>query len=156
MKFLWPIALQTMTFALAMAEVVVPSFGILAMVCVALGAYSWYFIVTRLGHSAIIGFGIADLLLIPVGIKISLSMLSRSPISHKTDLGSGSGLESIDLELQKHVGALALVDAPLRPTGRIRIGEDTFEAQTSGDFADRNTQVKVISVIGSRFQVEKI
>jgi membrane-bound ClpP family serine protease len=156
MKIFWPIALQVMAFAIAMAEVIVPSFGILAILCVAIAAYSWYFILTRLGHGAAIGFGIADLLMIPVGIKLAFHFLSNSPISHKTDLGAGSGLESVDLGLQRHVGVTALVDAPLRPTGKIRIGDEVFEAQTSGDWADRGSQVKVVSVIGSRFQVEKI
>ena len=156
MKILWPIVLQALAFAVAMAEVTIPSFGILAILCAALAAYSWYFILHRLGHGAAIGFGIADLLLIPIGIKLAFHFLSHSPISHRTNLGSGSGLESIDLELQRHIGVTAMVDATLRPTGRIRIGDDLFEAQTSGDFAERGSQVKVVSVVGTRFQVEKI
>jgi membrane-bound ClpP family serine protease len=156
MTFLWPIVLQALAFGIALAEVIVPSFGILAVLCAALAAYSWYFILTRLGHSAAIGFGIADILLIPVGIKLAFYFLGKSPISHRTDLGTGSGLEAADLELQRHVGNHAIVDASLRPTGRIRIGDEVFEAQTSGDFAERGSQVKVISVIGSRFQVEKL
>lgn len=156
MTLLWPIILQALAFAIAMAEVIIPSFGILALVCASLTAYSWHFILTRLGHTAAIGFGIADILLIPIGIKLAFHFLSKSPISHRTDLGTGSGLESVDLELQRHVGFEALVDASLRPTGRIKIGDDVFEAQTSGDFVDRGAKVKVVSVIGSRFQVEKI
>jgi membrane-bound ClpP family serine protease len=156
MKLLWPIVLQALAFAIAMAEVIVPSFGILALICAALAGYSWYIILTRLGHHAAIGFGIADVLLIPVGIKLAFNFLGRSSISHRTDLGSGSGLESVDSELQRHVGVTALVDAPLRPTGKIRIGDEVYEAQTSGDWAERGSQVKVVSVIGSRFQVEKI
>ena len=49
-----------------------------------------------------------------------------------------------------------MVDAPLRPTGKIRMGEEVFEAQTSGEWVERGASVKVVSVIGSRFQVEKI
>jgi membrane-bound serine protease (ClpP class) len=156
MTLLWPIILQALAFAIALAEVIIPSFGILALVCAALAAYSWHFILTRLGTTAAIGFGIADILLIPIGIKLAFYFLSKSPISHRTDLGTGSGLESVDLELQRHVNCEALVDAPLRPTGRIKIGDEVFEAQTSGDFVDRGAKVKVVSVIGSRFQVEKI
>ncbi len=156
MRLIWPIVLQALAFAIAMAEVLLPSFGILAILCAAVGAYSWYFILTRLGHGAIIGFGIADILLIPVGIKLAFHFLSNSPISHKSDLGTGSGLEDLDRSLRRHVGVTALVDAPLRPTGKIRIGEEVYEAQTSGDWAERGSQVKVVSVIGSRFQVEKV
>jgi membrane-bound ClpP family serine protease len=54
------------------------------------------------------------------------------------------------------VGVTAVVDAPLRPTGKIRIGEDVFEAHAAGEWVERGAQVKVLSVSGSRFQVEKI
>ena len=47
------------------------------------------------------------------------------------------------------------VEAALRPTGKIRIGEDVFEAQTAGEFVEKGAQVKVVAVAGSRFQVGK-
>jgi membrane-bound ClpP family serine protease len=156
MKYFWPILLQALAFAVAMAEVVIPSFGILALLCAALGIYSWYFILKELPPTAAIFFGIADAILIPVGIKLAFTFLGRSPISHRTDLGTGSGLESLDQDLHQHVGRTALVDAPLRPTGKIRLGQDVFEAQTAGDWVERGATVKVVSVSGSRFQVEKI
>lgn len=156
MKLILPIALQLMAFGVAFAEVVVPSFGILLVICIALGGYSWYVILTQLPFGYAVAFGIADAILIPIFIKFAFSYLGRSPISHQTDVGKGSGLEGVDKELQMHVGSVALVDAPLRPTGRIKIGDDVFEAQTSGDWVDRGISVKVVSVSGSRYLVEKI
>jgi membrane-bound serine protease (ClpP class) len=156
MKVLWPVALQAMAFGVAFAEVIVPSFGILLILCIALGGYSWFVIATQLPHAARFWFGIADLIAIPLFIKFSFSYLGRSAISHRTDLGKGSGLDAVDRDLQRHVGVTALVDATLRPTGRIRIGEDTFEAQTGGDWVEKGARVKVVSVSGSRFHVEKI
>ena len=98
---------------------------------------------------------VPDLILIPICIRLAFLYLGRSAISHGTDVGHGSGLESLDSKLRQHVGASAVADTPLRPTGRIRIGDDTYEAQTSGDWVERGATVKVISVAGSRFQVEK-
>ena len=156
MKLLWPIALQAMAFAVAFAEVIVPSFGILLIVCIGLGGYSWYIILTRLPGSAAIWFGIADLILIPFFIKYAFRYLGKSGISHQTSLGQGSGLETLDRDLGRHVGATAAVDADLRPTGRIRIGEEIFEAQTGGDYVAKGASVRIVSVSGSRFQVEKL
>jgi membrane-bound ClpP family serine protease len=156
MKLLWPIALQILAFAVAFAEVIVPSFGILLIACLALAGFSWYLILAQLPHAAVYAFGLADLIAIPLFIKFAFGYLGRSPMSHGTDLGHGSGLEKVDLELQRHVGAVATVDAPLRPVGRIRIGNDIFEAHTPGEWVERGASVKVVSVIGSRFQVEKI
>ncbi len=156
MKFWLPLTLQILSFAVAFAEIMLPSFGLLAVLCALIFAWSWFLIVTRLGHGAALGFGVADLILIPIFIRFAFAYLGRSPISHQTSLGHGSGLEAKDRELQRHVGATALADGPLRPTGRIRIGDETFEAQTAGEFVERGASVKVVSVAGSRFAVEKI
>lgn len=155
MKYLWPAILQALAFGVAMAEVVVPSFGILAVVSAGLLAWSW-FMITELPRAAALWFGLADLILIPIGIKFAFKYLGRSPASHTTDLGAGSGLESLDQELTRHVGRVVGVEAALRPTGKIRIGDELYEAQTAGEFVDRGAQVKVVSVSGSRFQVEKV
>jgi membrane-bound ClpP family serine protease len=156
MKLLLPIALQAMAFAVAFAEVVVPSFGVLLVVCLGLAAYSWFIIVTELPFMAVAAFGLADLILIPIFIKYAFKYLGNSPISHTSDLGTGSGLDAVDKALQRHVGVTALVDATLRPTGRIRIGDEVFEAQTGGDFIEQGASVRIVSVNGSRFHVEKL
>lgn len=156
MNLIWPIALQAMAFGVAFAEVIVPSFGILFALCIGLAGYSWYIILNQLPSSAAIWFGVADMILVPVFIKYSFRYLGRSRISHQSNLGHGSGLESLDKELQRHVGASAYVDSDLRPTGRIRIGDDVFEAQTGGDYVEKGASVRIVSVSGSRFHVEKI
>jgi membrane-bound ClpP family serine protease len=155
MRYLWPTALQLMAFAVALAEVMVPSFGVLLVVCLGIAGYSWYVILTSLPHGAALGFGIADIVLIPFFIKYAFAYLGKSSASHGSSLGSGDGLAEVDLELQRHVGETVMVEATLRPTGRIRIGDDTFEAQTGGDWAEKGARVKIISVSGSRFYVEK-
>ena len=155
MKAWVPLALQALAFAVGFAEVMLPSFGLLSLLCAALFAWSWVLLIQHFGHAMLLAVGLADLVLIPLGIRLAFKYLGRSPVSHGTDVGHGSGLESLDSELRRHVGATALADTPLRPTGRIRIGDETYEAQTSGDWVGRGASVKVISVAGSRFQVEK-
>jgi len=155
MKYLWPALLQALSFGVALSEVVVPSFGILAVVSAGLLVWSWI-LIAELPRAAALVFGAADLVLIPIGIKIAFSYLGRSPASHTTDLGTGSGLESLDRRLEAHVGSVVPVEAALRPTGKIRIGEELYEAQTAGEFVEKGARVKVVSVHGSRFQVEKV
>lgn len=153
---LWlPLVVQALAFAVAFGEIVLPSFGLLAVLCAGLFAWSWQILIVNFGRGTCIAFGVADLILIPIFIGFAFKYLGKSPISHQSSLGSGSGLEDVDKELQRHVGVLAVVDASLRPTGRIRIGEDTYEASTTGDFVERGASVKVTAVVGSRFTVEK-
>lgn len=155
MKILFPAILQVLAFSVAMAEVVIPSFGILSMLSAGLLIWSWV-VILDVGGRGPMWFGIADIILIPVLIKIGFSYLARSPVSHRTDLGTGSGLESVDQALTRHVGAVVPVEASLRPTGKIRIGEEVFEAQTAGEWVEKGSQVKVVAIAGSRFQVEKV
>lgn len=155
MKIWVPLAIQAIAFAVAFGEVILPSFGLLAVLCAGLFAWSWQILLSHFDRGTCIAFGVADLILIPFFIRYAFKYLGKSPISHQSDLGSGSGLEGVDLELQRHVGATAVVDAPLRPTGRIRIGEETYEASTSGDWVERGAAVTVKSIVGSRFTVEK-
>jgi len=155
MRIWLPLVVQALAFAVAFGEIILPSFGLLAVLCAGLFAWSWQILLAHFGRGTCIAFGVADLILIPIFLRFAFTYLGKSPISHQTTLGSGSGLEGVDRELQRHVGAIALVDASLRPTGRIRIGEETYEASTAGDFVERGASVKVTAVSGSRFTVEK-
>jgi len=155
MKAWVPLALQALAFAVGFAEVLLPSFGLLALLCASLFVWSWVLLVQHFGRGMLLGIGLVDLVLIPVCIRLGFKYLGRSSISHRTDVGHGSGLEEADSGLRRHVGVTALADTPLRPTGRIRIGDETFEAQTSGDWVERGAPVKVLAVTGGRFHVEK-
>jgi membrane-bound serine protease (ClpP class) len=154
MKFLFALLLQAIAFGVGFVEVIVPSFGLLMVVCAGVGIYSWYYIITELPRWAALAFGAADLVLIPVGFKLAFAYLGKSAMSHQTDLGTGSGLEDKDRDLARHVGTVATVEAQLRPSGKIRIGEEIFEAQTNGEWVQKGGEVKVVSVSGSRFTVE--
>lgn len=154
MNFLYAFLLQALAFGIGFVEVIVPSFGILLIVCGGVAIYSWYYIITELPRWAAAVFGIADIILIPIGFKFAFSYLGKSSMSHQTNLGTGSGLETLDAELARHVGVTALVEAQLRPSGKIRIGEDIYEAQTNGEWVEKGRKVRVVSVIGSRFNVE--
>ncbi len=156
MRYFWPALIQLLAFGVAFAEVMLVSFGMLALLCAALAIYSWYYIVTELPRGAAIGFGIADLILVPVAIKFGFSLLGRSPVSHGTDLGSGSGFEDRDKELARLIGTNAQVEAQLRPSGKIRIGAEFYEAHTNGDFVERNAPVRIVAVSSNGFLVEKI
>lgn len=150
-----PLVLQALSFAVGFAEVILPSFGILSILCGALFIWSWSMLIGNFGRGMWLGVGLADLVLIPIVIRSAFVYLGRSPISHRTDVGHGSGLEETDRELGRHVGATALAETALRPTGRIRIGDEAFEAQSAGEWVERGAQVKIVAVSGSRFQVEK-
>jgi membrane-bound ClpP family serine protease len=155
MSYVWPIVLQLLAFAVVFAEVLIPSFGLLALIAIALGVWSWYYIVTELPQGAIIGFAIADMILIPIAIRYGFAYLGRSPVSHLGRLEVGSGLEERSVELSHFVGATGVTESFLRPSGKVRVDGELYEAQTAGDFVEKGAEVRIVSVRGSGFIVER-
>jgi membrane-bound ClpP family serine protease len=156
MTYAWPIVLQIFAFAVLFAEVLIPSFGILTVIALGLGLWSWYFIVTELPTAGVTAFAIADAILIPLAVRFGFRYLGRSPVSHRTDVGTGSGLDDTIRALERHVGREAVADTALRPSGKIRIDGETYEAQAAGEFVDKGAALRIVALRGAEFLVEKI
>ncbi len=155
MNYAWPLFLQLLSLAVGVAEALVPSFGILVVVCLGLMGYSWYYIVENLPASARLVFGLADILLVPATVWLAVKLVSRSKLSHGSSVGSGSGLEETEKKWQSLIGARGTVETQLRPIGKVNIGGEIHEATTGGDLLNPGTPVKVVSAYGSQLIVEK-
>ncbi len=156
MKLVLPIVLQAIAFVVGVAEILIPSFGILTLIAVALFAYSWYYILQHLSGTAVLVFGIADIIMIPVVIKIALKWLKTSSLSLNTSLPSGTGLQEQEEKWKALVGQQGKVVATLRPGGQIQVGDVIYEATTLGDFIEKETTVQVVSVEGNKIVVESL
>jgi membrane-bound serine protease (ClpP class) len=156
MNYAWPAILQLFAFAVLFAEVLVPSFGVLSLIALGLGVWSWYFIVTELSGVAVAVFAIADAILVPLAVRQAFRYLGRSPVSHRTDVGVGSGLEETMRTLGARTGRDAIADSPLRPAGKIRIDGDLYEARTAGEFVQRGALVRIVAVQGAEYIVEPV
>jgi len=155
-KLVLPIVLQAIAFVVGVAEVLIPSFGMLTLIAVALFAYSWYYISQHLSGTAVLGFGIADIIMLPVVIKIALKLFKTSNIALNTSLNSGTGLQEQEEKWKELVGQQGKVVATLRPGGQIQIGDAIYEATTLGDFIEKETTVQVVSVEGNKIIVESV
>lgn len=60
-----------------------------------------------------------------------------------------------DLGAPARVGDIGTALTPLRPSGRVQIGEDVIDASAEVGFIDAGTKVKVVSVTGFKIGVEK-
>jgi len=56
---------------------------------------------------------------------------------------------------QVNPGDQGIVVSPLRPSGKIRVGDQTYDVVTEGDFIERNANVVVIKISGNRIIVER-
>jgi membrane-bound serine protease (ClpP class) len=155
MNYLWPAILQLLAFAVLFAEILVPSFGTLTLVALGLGVWSWAYIVAELPRAGVIAFAAADAVLVPLAVRQAFRFLGRSPVSHRTDVGAGSGLEEATRALQPRVGREAVAETPLRPAGKVRLDDEVLEAEASGEFIEAGARVRLVGVRGTIFLVER-
>ena len=156
MRYGWPLFLQLLSLIVGVVEALVPSFGVLTAVSLGLMAYSWYYIVTELPAGARLAFGLADLVLVPATVWLSVRLVSRSKLSHSSDLGAGSGLDEVEKQWQALVGEIAVVESQLRPIGKIKVRGEIYEASAGGDLVEKGERVKIVSASGTKLNVEKI
>lgn len=154
LAYFWPALLQVLAFGVVIGEILLPSLGLLSLLSLGLFAYSWIWILGELPGWAAWTYGGLDIALAPFAVKFAFRFMGKSTISHRSDLGRGSGLEELDRNLARHIGQEAVVEMPLRPSGKIRLGNDVLDAVSDGSFLDRGARVRVVSVSGSRIQVE--
>lgn len=156
MNWLLPIALQVLAFAVAMAEIALPSFGLLAGLCLGLLGYSWYLIVTTLAGAAIPIFIAADIALIPLGFFLGIRLMGRSPLSHRTDIGQGTGMEDGDQRLQGLIGRIGFIETRLRPSGKVKVEDEIYEALSPGEFLEQGAKARVVGVQNGTLLVEPV
>ena len=53
------------------------------------------------------------------------------------------------------VGAVGTVEGMCRPVGKVRFGDDLFDAMTEGDVIDEGSPVRVVRKEGNRLVVER-
>ena len=65
-------------------------------------------------------------------------------------------VSGIPKEMMPEVGALGETVTPLRPSGKVHIGDNMFDAMSQGDFVEKNTPVEVLKTEGSKVIVKAI
>jgi membrane-bound ClpP family serine protease len=116
-SLLLPIILQLVGVVVVIAEIILPSGGILSILALAVFGYSLFIVFNEI--SMIIGFSFvaADLILIPVLVIVGLKLLARSPVTLRKTLSRKEGVSSQSSELESYVGTQGNAVTDLRPVG---------------------------------------
>ncbi|MBF0432665.1 MAG: hypothetical protein HQK83_15380 [Fibrobacteria bacterium] len=157
MNNLWiPIVMQLGALLVGIIEVLIPSMGILTIVALSLLGYSWYYIVQELPSIAAWIFLIADIIIIPITIRLSFSFLRISSLTHSKQLQKGSGLNNMNEPKTDLSGKTGIVDYQLTPTGKALIDNQLYEVCSDGEAIDKGRKIRVVEVIGNKIIVEPI
>ena len=151
---IFPIILQLVGVVVIMAEIILPSAGVLTVMAIAIFGYSLYVAFTQFAPMVGVVFLMVDLVSIPVLVILGLKLLARSPATLRTELSSADGVTSQDPEIAQYVGKSGQSVTDLRPAGIAVIDGQRVDVVTRGEYIDRDTPVVVHAVAGNQIVVK--
>jgi hypothetical protein len=93
-SLLLPIILQLVGVVVIIAEIILPSGGILSIVALGVFGYSLFIVFNEISMTIGFSFVAADLILIPVLVIVGLKLLARSPVTLRQTLSRKEGVSS--------------------------------------------------------------
>ncbi len=154
-SLLLPVILQLVGVVVIIAEIILPSGGILSIVAIGVFGYSLFIVFNDI--SMIIGFSFvaADLILIPVLVIVGLKLLARSPVTLRQTLSRKEGVSSQSSELESYVGTQGNAVTDLRPAGIAVINGKRVDVVTRGEYLEKDSAIIVTAVTGNQIIVRK-
>lgn len=148
----WAIALQILSVALLMAEIFLPSGGILALATAGalVGSLVVGFSSSPLEGWILLGL---DLAVFPFLIWWGFKKVETSSMGLPDRLANGGGGEE---SLQTMVGRTGTTETDLRPVGRVRFGDLVHDGQSRSGFIEAGVEVEVVAADGNRLVVKPI
>ena len=146
---LWAVALQILSVALLLAEIFLPSGGMLA---IAMAGALVGSLMTGFSSSALQGWILVglDLLLFPALTWWGIQRIRTSAMALPEHLDRGAG----NHDLADLLGRTGVTETDLRPVGRVRFGDRLVDAQARSVFLERGTSVEVVSAEGNHLVVK--
>jgi len=153
--YILPVLLQFLGILVILAEIFIPSLGVLTAIALGLLGYSLYLAFTTISTFSGMVFLGFDLLAIPVLLIVGLKLLAVSPLSLKSKLDSKDGVVSQASNLEGYGGKQGRSVTNLRPAGIALIEGKRLDVVTDGEYINTNTPIIVTGVTGNQIIVEK-
>ena len=153
--YIVPILLQLAGIAVVIAEIVIPSAGLLTLLALSLFGYSLHLVFTDISTTAGIILVAADLVMIPALVVAGIKMLARSPVTLRTELSSREGVTAQTPGLDRYLGQEGTALTDLRPVGMAAIADTRVDVVTRGEHIDKASELVVLAVTGNQVVVGK-
>ena len=154
--YLIPVIFQILGFLVVVAEVFIPSMGLLSAIALGLIGYSLYLAYTTISTTALFILLGADIVLLPVLLIAGLKFLAVSPLALKKKLSAKEGVVSQAPDLTTHLKKKGRSVTALRPSGTATIDGVRLDVVTEGEYVEADTPVLVTGVTGNQVIVTKI
>ncbi|MCF8024913.1 MAG: serine protease [Desulfobacteraceae bacterium] len=155
-SYIVPVILQIAGVAVLLAEVMLPSGGLLTIIAAGCLGYSLYMVFSGISVFTGMVFVMADIVILPVILIAGLKLLARSPFALKSELSSKSGYASYNEKTSDYLGKEGTAATNLRPAGTALIEGKRVDVVTRGDYIEKGSRIKVNAVEGGRIVVKKI
>ena len=154
--YLIPVLLQVIGIMVIIAEIFIPSLGVLAVIALALLSYSVYIVFTSISTTAGVIFTGLDIIIVPLIVVLGIKILAKSPLALKRELSKQNGVVSQKEKLETYINMKGTAVTDLRPAGMAQINSQRVDVVTDGDYIEAATPVIVTGVAGNRIVVEAI
>ncbi len=151
-----PVLLQMIGIIVIIAEIFIPSLGVLAVIALAILSYSIYIVFTSISTTAGVVFTGLDIIIIPFIVVLGIKILAKSPLSLKRELSKQNGVVSQKEKLETYINMKGTAVTDLRPAGMAQINSQRVDVVTDGEYIEADTPVIVTGVAGNRIVVEAI
>jgi membrane-bound ClpP family serine protease len=155
-SFVIPVILQLIGVIVLIAEIIIPSGGILGIITVSLMGYSLYLVFTTISTFAGMVFVIADIIMFPIVLFAGIKLLAKSPATLKTSLSKTDGYSSQSDELVEFMGLTGTVISDLRPAGTAKINNQRVDVVSRGEYINKGAEIVVLAVEGNRVVVKQV
>jgi len=153
--FTLAVILQLVGVAVVVAEIVLPSGGLLSLLAAAIFGYSLYLVFHDISTATGMAFLLADLMMLPVFIYAGLKMLGRSPATLRSTLSSAAGVTSQSAELEQFRDLEGRALTNLHPSGTVLILGQRLDVVSRGEYIEKGSAVQVVDVTGNQVIVAR-
>lgn len=151
-----PIVLQLLGVLVVIAEIILPSGGLLSLVAIAVFGYSLYLVFETVSPTMGMIFVLADMLMLPALIVAGLKLLAKSPVTLRTELSKGDGVTSQAADLADYLHKSGKALTALRPAGMAEIEGRRLDVVSRGEFIEKGARLAVITVTGNQIIVARL
>ena len=155
MNLVFPIILQLAGVGVIIAEIFLPSGGVLSILAAGVFGYSLFLVFTGVSTTAGAIFLVIDVVMVPILVLFGVKALARSPASLKKELSREGGYFSQSPGMEKYLGVKGEALTDLRPAGMARLDGQRTDVVTRGEYVEKGTQVVVIKVTGNQIIVKQ-
>jgi len=153
--YILPILLQVIGILVIIAEIFIPSLGLLTAIALSVFFYSLYIVYTSISTTAGMVLAGLDIVMVPVLLIVGMKILARSPLALKRELSKQEGVVSQKEDPKAYINMKGKSVTDLRPAGMAEINSQRVDVVTDGEYIDADTPIVVTDVSGNRIIVEQ-